>query len=351
MRVIGRALFLALMALFTVGVGVWGTLLLWYATPAGPGWRLAAAATFAVVTLAAAVALASSRWRRRALALFALACLAPAVVWTSLKPSNDRDWQAEVAVLPFATIDGDRVTVHNVRNFDYRTETDVTPAYEDRQVDLRDLEFVDVVTSYWMGPAIAHVFLSFGFKDQPPIAISIEARKSKDEGYSTLMGFFRQYELVYVVADERDVIRVRTNYRRDPPEDVYVYRATGTPEMGRRLFLQYLREINSLHERPRFYNALTTNCTTAIWTNTHVNEQPVPLDWRVLASGYLPDYLYEQGRLQTHGLSFDELHRRAHVNARARLADRDPDFWRRIREPDPGSARVSSRDDTARSAR
>ena len=130
----------------------------------------------------------------------------------------------ENAVLPHATIEGDRVTVHNVRNFAYRTETDFTPAWHDKTYDLRQLEGVDLVATYWMGPAVAHIFLSFAFAGGDHLAVSIETRKEKGEGYSTVKGFFRQYELYYVVADERDVIGLRTNYRRDPPEDVYVYR-------------------------------------------------------------------------------------------------------------------------------
>ena len=147
-------------------------------------------------------------------------------VWGSTTPSNDRDWAPEVAVLPYATIDGERVTVHNIRNFDYRTETDFTPAYYDRTFDLKRLDRVDLVAVYWMGPAIAHLFLTFGFGDEH-LAISIEVRKNRTKPYATLPGIFRQYELVYVVADERDVIRVRTNYRKDPPEEVYLFRVVG----------------------------------------------------------------------------------------------------------------------------
>ena len=260
-----------------------------------------------------------------------LLCAGLVVLWSSIEPTNERDWQPEVAILPSATIAGDRVTVHNIRNFDYRSETDFTPAYYDKSFDVRELRSVDLVTSYWTGPAIAHVFVSFGFSGDDYLAISIEVRKPKGEGYSTLKGFFRQYELVYVVADERDIIRLRTNYRRDPTEDVYIYRTKASIEVGRRLFLEYMHRINALRTQPEFYNTLTTNCTTNIWTNDHVNEGRVPLSWKILASGYVPEYLYEQGRLETMGLSFPELQQRAHVNARAQAADGAADFSRRIR--------------------
>ena len=121
-------------------------------------------------------------------------------------------------------INGDLVTIHNIRNFDYRTETDFTPRYYTKTFDLREVDSVDVIASYWMGDAIAHIFLSFGFSGKDFIAISIETRRQRHQSYSTVAGFFKQYELFYVVADERDLIRLRTNYRKDPPEDVYIYR-------------------------------------------------------------------------------------------------------------------------------
>jgi hypothetical protein len=134
-----------------------------------------------------------------------------------------------------------------------------------------------------------------------------------------------------VVADERDVIRSRTNYRRDPPEDVYVYRTQGPLENGRRLFMEYVRQINALKAKPDFYNTLINNCTTDIWYNSLVNAQHLRFSWKILASGYVPDYLYESGRLDT-SVPFAELQRRAHVNARAQAADKAADFSRRIRE-------------------
>lgn len=314
--------------------GLWGTLALAFAGPAEQAVRGALAGAFGILALAAVIGLAFRRWRRPALLLYVLLFALLLLWWYSVEPANDRDWQTDVAVLPAATIDGDQVTVHNIRNFAYRSETDYTPAYYDRQFDLRKLSGVDVVAVYWMGPAIAHVFLSFAFEDGQHLAISIETRKEKGEAYSTLKGFFRQYELYYVVADERDVIRLRTNYRHDPPEDVYVFRTRGALDNGRRLFLEYMQRINALTVQPEFYNTLTTNCTTNIWLNSRVNATHLPFSWKILASGHVPEYLYEQGRLQDDGLPFAELQRRALVNARARAADQAADFSRRIRAPD-----------------
>jgi hypothetical protein len=270
--------------------------------------------------------------------LIYLVIFAALIFWFfSIPASNDRDWLPDLARLSWAEIDGDAITVHNIRNCEYRSETDFTPAYYDRRFDLRKLDAVDVIAVYWMGPAIAHIFLSFGFTDGEHLAVSIEARKEKGEGYSTLKGFFRQYELYYVVADERDVIRLRTNYRRDPPEDVYVYRTRGAIENGRRLFLAYMEKINALKARPEFYNSLTTNCTTNIWMNTRVNPDHIPFSWKVLLSGYVPEYLYERGLLDTR-FPFPELQRRSHVNARAQAADAAADFSRRIRQEDVTAA-------------
>ncbi|MFH0997299.1 MAG: DUF4105 domain-containing protein [Pseudomonadota bacterium] len=305
----------------------WETLAVYYSNLPEP-LRLPGAIGIALVSLGA---LLMVRPAGRSI-LFFLSIFAIVVLgFLLIPPSNDRDWQPDVARLSWADIDGDRITVHNIRNFEYRSETDYTPAYYDKRFDLSKLEAVDVVAVYWMGPTIAHVLLSFGFTGGDHLAISIEARKKKGEGYSTLKGFFRQYELYYVVADERDVIRLRTNYRHDPPEDVYVYRARhGTLESGRRLFLEYMVKINNLKASPEFYNTLTTNCTTNIWMNTRVNPEHLPFNWKILASGYVPEYLYESGRLDN-SMPFAELTRRSHVNARAHAADTATDFSQRIR--------------------
>jgi Domain of unknown function (DUF4105) len=246
-------------------------------------------------------------------------------------------------VLAGATIEGDMVTVHNMRNFDYRSEFDYTPAYYDKRYDLRKIEGVDLVAVYWMGPHIAHVFLSFAFSDGEHVAISIESRKEKGEAYSTFKGFFRQYELNYVVGDERDLIRLRSNYRRDPPEDVYVYRTAMPKEGAKRLFLEYMREINALKDKPVFYNTLMSNCTTSIWQLSRINPGHLPFSWKILASGHVPEYLYEHGAIGPADQPFADIQRRAHVNARAQAADQSADFSRLIRaEPAHSAASAAS---------
>jgi hypothetical protein len=328
-RRIGAIVALGVAGLVLAGATGWGALALYYLAPGSEGVRTALAWSFAVFGLVTLAGLAVRRLRWWATLGFAAAFGLVLVVWGSTTPSNDRDWAPEVAVLPYATIDGERVTVHNIRNFDYRTETDFTPAYYDRTFDLKRLDRVDLVAVYWMGPAIAHLFLTFGFGDDH-LAISIEVRKNRTKPYATLPGIFRQYELVYVVADERDVIRVRTNYRKDPPEEVYLFRVVGDLANGRRVFLDYMRDLNALREHPRFYNTLTTNCTTMILAHAAVNPGSIPYSWKVLLSGYAPEYAYDMGRLDR-SLPFDELKRRVHINAAAQAADKAPDFSQRIR--------------------
>jgi len=237
-------------------------------------------------------------------------------------------------VLAYADIDGERITLHNIRNFNYRTDTDFTPAYYDRTFDLRQLDSVDMFTVYWAGPAIAHVFLSFGFTDGSHVAFSIETRREKGQAYSSIAGFFRQYTLYYVVGDERDIVRVRTNYRHDPTERVYLYRLRGSEANAQRLFLEYLRRINSLKEHAEWYNTLTSNCTNSIWLLTRLNPGHVPYSWKILLSGHLPEYLYEQGKLDT-SVPFEELQRRAYINPLAQAADQAEDFSQRIRAGQP----------------
>ncbi len=184
---------------------------IYYSPLPGASLRALFAGVFVVATALAFLLL--PRRRRTLLGFFAAFGLLVAL-WLQIPASNDRDWQPEVAVAPYATINEDLVTIHGVRNFDYRTETDFDVRWETRAYDLRKLDSVDLVAVYWAGKAIAHIMLSFGFEGKDYVTISIETRKERDESYSAIAGFFRQYELVYVVTDERDVIRVRTTYRQ-----------------------------------------------------------------------------------------------------------------------------------------
>lgn len=331
-RKTARAGGLCLLGLLMLAAAGWGGLALHYWDHANSTLRqsLAAAWVLASLALIAGFWIRRWRWRWRSVATQVALFAALLGAWSALEPSNDRVWVPENARLSYATIDGDRIMLHDIRNFDYRTETDFTPAYYDRTFDLRQLNQVDLFAVYWMGPAIAHVFLSFGFTDGAHVAISVETRREQGQTYSSVRGFFRQYTLYYAVGDERDIVRLRTNFRASPPERVYMYRLRGSRMAARRLFLGYLRRINSLKARAEWYNTLTSNCTNSIWLLARLNPGHVPYSWRIMLSGHLPEYLYEQRRLDT-SVPFAELRRRAFINSRARRAGNAADFSRRIR--------------------
>jgi len=261
------------------------------------------------------------------------ACALVTAWWLTLKPSNDCAWQSDVAQMAWAEIEGDEVTVHNVRNCDYRTETDYTPHWETRTVRLSQITGIDLAIDYWGSPWIAHPIVSFQFADAPPLCFSIETRRKVGQTYSTIGGLYRQFELIYIVADERDVIRVRTNYRK---EDIYLYHTTISPAQARERFLEYIYSLNALRNKPRWYNAITTNCTTSIRTQHPPNER-LPWDWRILLNGKADEMLYQDHAFATGGLSFTELKQRSLINERARAADQNPDFSSIIREGLPRS--------------
>lgn len=327
---------LVLLGLLLLLMTGWGIMALLHFGKLGAGLKKGLALAYGVASLVMLVGYAWPRFRWRALGchlgLFAvlLGC------WIFLlKPSNDREWHPEYKVQAYATVEGDKVTVHNIRNFQWRTVGEFTPAYYDKTYDLKDLDEVDLVTSHWMGPDIAHVMLSFGFKGQDYLCFSIEMRREANEGGSTIRSFFRQYELFYVVADERDLIRVRTNVRKSPPEDVYVWKLKGDAQTaGRRMFMAYIDQINHLKAQPEWYNTLTSNCTNTIWFHSLANPGHMPYSWRILVSGHLAGYMFEQGKIQGEG-PFAEVQKRSHVNARAQAADQAEDFSRRIRADQP----------------
>jgi len=328
-----KILLRTLLGIVIAGMTLWGVGALYYSPLLPEAWRSVGAGGYALLTLLAFIFLPRrGRTVIGSLALFGILVF----FFLRIPASNSRDWQPEVAHAPYATINGDKITIHNVRNFDYRTETDFDARWDTRTYDFSKLDSADIIAVYWAGKAIAHVMVSFGFAGKDYLTVSIETRKEKGESYSTLAGFFRQYELYYVVADERDVIGVRTTYRQ-PQEDVYIYRTRGRLQNLRRIFLDYIKSINELSERPSYYNTLTTNCTTTILMHTRMNPESPPLSWKVLLSGYVPDYLYELGRLDT-TKPFAELEKMSRVNDRAHAAGKDAAFSQRIREGLPRPA-------------
>jgi hypothetical protein len=271
--------------------------------------------------------------RLHALLVFAVACAVLLTWFFSRRPTNDRRWAPEVAVLATATVNGDLVEIRNIRNFDYQSETEFTPRYYDRTFDLGKLESTDLICVYWGVPAIAHVMTSFGFGGGDFVVFSIEMRKQEGEANSMLRSFFRNYELVYIVADERDAIRLRTNYRK-PPERAYLYRTRLPLEDQRKVLLNYVQDLNELARRPQWYNAIDDNCTTGVLRQVRTFRHRARYNWKILLSGYAAEDVYELGMLDT-TMPFAELRDLGLVNARAQAADQSADFSLRIREGVP----------------
>jgi Domain of unknown function (DUF4105) len=264
--------------------------------------------------------------------VFAMAC-GVILWWWSISSPNDRDWQPDVAETAWTERNGDKIIIHNLRNFDYEPGQPAKPRWETKVVDLSQLRGVDLFINFWGSTLICHPIVSFQFGTDDHVAISVETRMAKGQSYSTLRGFFKQFALIYIVADERDVVRVRTNYRH---EQLYLYRTSIKPDRARRLFIDYLRTVDALHLRPRFYNALTSNCTTNVRTHTvATTSKPAPWDWRMLLNGTVDELVYERGGFASR-LPFTELKQMSLIDEKAQAADQATDFSERIRVGLPG---------------
>lgn len=257
--------------------------------------------------------------------------------WLSLKPSNDRNWQANVSQTPWAEITGDRVTIHNFRHCYYSNEAEFTCEWLKKEVFLSQIRGVDFFIDYWTSPWIAHPIISFQFGDNDYVAASVEARYQIGQNYSPIRSFFRQFTIIYVLASERDLIRLRTNYRSG--EKVYLFHMTASPQWARDLFLQYLRQANALRDHPKWFNAITNNCTTSIFANMaatgHMPAGSSRYSWWVLLNGRAPEMLY-RGRNFAGNLPFSELKAEAYINPVANAVDDSPDFSQQIRRNRPG---------------
>jgi Domain of unknown function (DUF4105) len=310
-RFLVRLLVLSLVTcILLIGVA-WAFGALWFDFPVS-GLRQPVAAAFG---LGATAALVFVRPHRRAQLGVAGAIVLVAAWELTIQPSNSRDWQPQVAETPYVEMNGDRVVIHNFHNFDYLSKTDFRPRWETKTVQLSNLRAVDFFTNFWGSTLICHTFLSFDFGPDGYVCISIETRMAKGQNYSPIAGLYRQFEVYYVIGDERDIVRVRTNYRL---EDVYLYRLTAaTPEKARALFLDYVKSANELHERAQWYNELTSNCTTNIRTHIKHIGSARPWDWQLLVNGTIAEHAYELRALDP-SLPFAELRRLSHINDRAR---------------------------------
>ncbi|MGC1422897.1 MAG: DUF4105 domain-containing protein [Terracidiphilus sp.] len=270
------------------------------------------------------------KWSAKAAALCLAAFCIVLVWWFSLKPSNDENWQPDVARTAWVGFDGDRITIHNLRNCSYRSEFVYENCWSDRTLDLSQIKGADLFLTNWGLSFASHPIVSFQFGDKQHVAFSIEARYKTGQSYSTILGCFRQFGLIFVASDERDVIRLRTNYRKD--EEVYMYRIQVRPEVARAMFLTYVTYLNKLNDHPEWYNELTRNCTTTIQKPLAANtDNPQPWTYQYILNGKLDELLYDRGRLVTGGLPFSALKSREHINAAARAAGDSPDFSALIR--------------------
>ncbi len=322
-------LILTTLLVVVVAVSVaWSVLALWFD---GPRPHLLAGVMAAAIAVTSLLLAGLIRPLLRGL----LAALLPVIVvvlwWLSIAPSNTRNWTPDVARTAHASFHGSWVTIENVRNFRYRSESDYDQRWETRTYNLDQIHGMDLLISFWGPIQIAHTIVSWDFDDGQHLAISIETRKENGESYSAIRGLFRQYELYYVVADERDLIRLRTNYRG---EHVYLYRIRISPSLARALLVNYLNQINRLNDHPQWYNALTQNCTTTIRARVHDTGMSGALDWRLLANGHLDQLLYERGQIDT-DIPFDQLRARSDITERAKAADESRDFSDRIRKGIP----------------
>ena len=322
---LGRII-LALLYVVALLLTIWSAAALYFDTPFA-ALRAPSAVVYLIVVLAA---LFLVRRHQLGLAVAFAGFALVALWWFSLKPSGNRNWQPDNAETAYADIDADHITIHNVRFCHYVTEKDYTCQWETRSYDLANLSGADLFITWWGPTLIAHPIVSFDFGPQGHVPISIETRDVVGESYSAIRGFFRQYELAYIVSDERDVVRLRTNFRKD--EEVYLFRTTVPPQLTRHVFLDYLERVNELHRQPEWYNAVTNNCTTNIDVSaSQAQGRRTVWDWRVLLNGKMDEMLYEHHRLVTGGLSLPALKAQAHINAAGIAADDSPNWSELIR--------------------
>jgi hypothetical protein len=308
---------------------IWANLAITYQMPGSAGVRVGACLALDVIAVAALVAVVRRR-RWRAVLVYA-AVYAVFLTWSgTISPSNDKNWAADVAHGITGVIDGDRLSAREVRNFSWHTETDYTEGWEQRIYDLSKLRSLDLFLVYWMGPSNAHTIMSFGFDDGRYLDFSIELRRVQDDQYSAVAGFFKTHELIYIGADERDLMTLR----KARNERIQLYRLNTPADRARALLVEYIKQANDLAAHPRFYNTLTTNCTTTIFNMVRAVTSAIPFDWRIILTGYLPGYLYEHGAVDTH-IPLEELHRRADVTSRVDAGLSEVEFSARLREAVP----------------
>ncbi|MGQ3215220.1 MAG: Lnb N-terminal periplasmic domain-containing protein [Shinella sp.] len=313
-------------ALMVAALTAWCALALWYRLPLPEAGRAIAAGVFLIFGLFTVAALAS-RLRLKAILSFAVVFALMLFWWNSIKPEANAAWAPDVARQVTGIIAGNSLTLTDVRDFEWRSNSDFTERWTTRTFDVSKVKTVDLFMSYWAGPKIAHVIFSFGFEGGEQLAWSIEVRHKASGGFSPLADLFKNDPLVIVAADERDVVGVRSNVRG---EDVQIYRLRASPEQARKLLLEYVAEANALAQAPQFYNSITTNCTTTVAKLMRVAGDNVPFDWRLIVNGYLPDYAYDRGAVDT-SIPLSQLREISKIGERAQADGLSPAFSKAIR--------------------
>jgi hypothetical protein len=327
-RAFGFALGILVAILVIAPISAWSAAALWFRLPAPEALRAAVAIVFAILGLATIIALFMRRKRSlTALALFAIAFTSLLVWWITITPPLDGDWAPDVARQTTGSIDGDILTLSDVRDFDWRTDDDFTETWSRRSYDLSKLKTLDLFLAYWAGPEMAHVIMSFGFENGDYLAWSVEVRREKTGEFSPVADAFKNHTLIYLATTERDTVRLRTNVRG---EDVRLYRLNTPPDQARALLREYVVESTELAQRPKWYNSITANCATVVFKLVRAAGSTLPFDWRLVVNGFLPGYLYDHQAVVT-TMPLNELMERARVSSQAKTADQSPDFSRLIR--------------------
>jgi hypothetical protein len=325
-RAAGALLRVLVSALIIAPITAWSALALWFQLPAPEALRGAAAIVFAILGLATIAALFTRR-SLIGLIVFAAAFGGLLVWWSTIKPPLDGDWAPDVARQTTGSVKGHILTLSDVRDFDWRTDTDFTEKWSKRSYDLSKLNTLDLFLAYWGGPEMAHVIMSFGFEGGEYLAWSVEVRREKTSEFSPIADAFKSHTLVYLATAERDSVRLRSNVRG---EDVRLYRLNTPPGQARALLQEYVVESTALAERPKWYNSITANCATVVFKLVRAAGSELPFDWRLVVNGFLPGYLYDHGAVVT-TMPLSELIERARVSSQAKAADQSPDFSRLIR--------------------
>lgn len=326
MRLVGKIIFVGLVVLLLFTLTAWASLALWYRLPMPETARLVFASAFGLLGLAT-IAAQLGRRPARAVAVYAFAFTAVVMWWLTIKPPADGNWSPDVARQVTGEIAGDVLTLTNVREFEWRGEDDKSEIWTTRSYDLNTVQTVDLFLSYWAGPEMAHFIVSFGFADGEYLAWSVEVRRQVGGGFSAVADFFKTNTLVIIAAEERDVVGVRSNIRG---EDVQMFRLNTSPLVARDLIEEFVQDANALAKKPEFFNSLTTNCTTTVLRMVRAIQVNVPFDWRLIVNGYLPDFAYDRGALDT-SVPMSELRALGQIEERAIAAGLTDEYSEAIR--------------------